>query len=77
MNTKRISLQNRLDCMFKNMTTILNSIVNIIRGGGEGGGQGDLYDHLMSTRILTMIMIKVNHIGPEKYEANGYGLDLD
>ena len=33
------------------MMTILGSIVNII-------GRGNLYDHLMSTRIFTLIMNK-------------------
>jgi hypothetical protein len=34
----------------QNMLTILGSLVNIIGG--------DLYDHLVSTRVFTMIVIK-------------------
>ena len=38
----------------QNLITLLDSTINIIRGGG-----GDLYDNLMSTRILTLIMNKI------------------
>ena len=37
----------------QNMLTILSGIVNIIYMGG------DMYDHLMSTRIFTLIMHKI------------------
>jgi len=36
------------------MLVILDFIVNMIGGGG-----GDLYDHFMSTGIVTMIMHKI------------------
>jgi hypothetical protein len=49
----------------QNMTNILNSIVNIIGG--------NLYDHLMSTKIFTLIM---NEIFMSS-EESGYGLNLD
>ena len=43
----------------QNMTTILDSIVNIIRREGEGGGRGrELNDHLMSTIIFNVIIIR-------------------
>ena len=35
----------------------------------------DLYDHLMSTRIFTLIMNKI--VRSENYEADGYGRDLN
>ena len=42
-----------------------------------GGGGGDLYAHLMSTRIFTLIMYKNIHTGSEYYEANDYVYNLD
>lgn len=46
----------------------LGSIVNMI--------WGDIYDHLMSTRIVTLMKNKVS-ISSEKHEANGYEHNLD
>ena len=49
----------------QNMTTVLNSIVNIIGG--------DLYDHLMSTKIFTLNMNEIFM----NFEESGYNLNLD
>ena len=49
----------------QNMTTISNSTVNIIGG--------NLYDHLMSTKIFTLIMNEIFM----SFEESGYSLDLD
>ena len=46
---------NEIGLRAQNMITSLGSIVNIF--GREGGG--DLYDHLVSTRIFTLIMDKI------------------
>ena len=39
--------------------------------------QGDLYDHLMSTSILTLVMKKDVHATSKEYDESGYGHDLD
>ena len=38
---------------------------------------GDLYDHLMSTRIFIMMMSKNIHMSTKNYAESGYGLKLD
>ena len=38
---------------------------------------GDLYDHLMNTKIFTLIVIKIFIGAPNTCEANGYGHDLE
>ena len=53
----------------QNTLTIIGSIIDIVRG--------HLYDHLMSTRISTLIENKVYHINSKYYEENGYRHDLD
>ena len=53
----------------KNLITILGSTYNIMGG--------DLYDHLMSTRILHFVSELDIHMSFENYEANGYSLNLD
>lgn len=49
--------------------TILGSTINII--------EGDLYDHLICTRISTMIMNKTFIRVPKFTRKVGYNLDLD
>jgi hypothetical protein len=55
--------------MLKYMLIILDSMVNMIGG--------DLYAHLTSTRIFTLIMNKNIHTDSKYYEANDYGHNLD
>jgi hypothetical protein len=43
----------------------------------SGGGVGKLYDHLMCTRITTLIMIEIFIWCIKIYEEIGYGLNLD
>jgi hypothetical protein len=61
MCLKEIGLQDQ------NMLTILGSIANMIGG--------DVYDHLMSAGIFTLIISKI-FLNSEDFEANGYGQDL-
>ena len=50
------------------MLIILGSSVDVI--------VGDLYDHLMSTRIFTLI-VNMIFMSFQNHEESGYGLDLD
>ena len=52
-----------------NIKTILGSIVKIIGGG-------DLYDHLMSKRILALIMNMIIEWATIFFEECGFGLDM-
>ena len=54
----------KIELRAQNMTAILGSIINII---------GDLYDHLMSTRIFTLIMYEILTHGES---SNGLNLDF-
>ena len=54
----------------QNLLTILGSILNI-------NGGGDLYDHLMRSRICTYDYDKDIHMSSENYEATGYRHNLD
>ena len=38
---------------------------------------GNLYDHLMSTRIFTLVMNEIFIISSHNYNESGYGLALD
>jgi hypothetical protein len=58
----------------KKMITILGFIVNII--GVEWGG-GNLYIHLLSTSIFTLIMNKKFIWVPKSNEESGYHLHLE
>ena len=40
-------------------------------------GMSTLYDHLMSTRIFTLMVNKIHIRAPKVHEESGYGLDLD
>ena len=53
------------------MLNHLGSTANII-----GGREGELYDHLMSTKIFTLLMTKI-HMSSKHYEECGYGLHSD
>ena len=45
---------------------------------GEGGGEeGDLYDHLMSTRIFIFGDEENIYMSSKNYETNGYVHDLE
>ena len=56
--------------MFKNMITIIGSILNLFAE--------DLNDHLMSTRILSLIINKIFvYMRSKNYEKRGYSLSLE
>ena len=59
---KDIILEEIRLCVQNILLTIIGSIVNII----GGGGRGDLYDHLISLRILTLTINKI-FIGAPKF----------
>ena len=61
--------------MCSNYQSSPNSQHNCVCVGG--GAAGQLYNHLMSTRIFTLIMNKLFILSSENYEEIGYGLDLD
>ena len=46
------------------MLTFLDIIVNIVRGVG-GGGEIDIYDHLLTKIILTLTMNKTSIQAPK------------
>ena len=52
----------------QNLMTILDSTTNIIGG--------DLYDHLMSTRIFTFITTKILKRDSKNYKENDYDINL-
>ena len=51
------------------MVIILDSMDNIIGG--------DLYEHLISMNIFTLIMNKILNTSSENYEESGYNLTSD
>ena len=61
--------QKRLDYMLKINIAILDSILSIIEGGP--------YDHLMSTRIFTLVTNKIFVWTPKSRRKVAYCLDLD
>lgn len=62
-------------CAPRNMITIMGLKFNKIGVGLVG--EASLYDHLINTRILTLIMDKRMNPSSKNYEANGYMHDLD
>ena len=59
---------NEIEQCAQKLTAILGSIVNIF---------GGVYDHLLTTRIFTLLIIINICMSSKHYEENGYGLDLD
>jgi hypothetical protein len=53
------------------MRIVLNSIV------GNIGGGGDLYDHVMNTRISTSIIKLYIHMKSKIHEESGHNFDVD
>ena len=64
------------DNVFKRDWTTCSKFVNHSRLNSQHNW-GDLYDHLMSKRIFTLIIIEDIHMSSKNYEENGYSHDLD
>jgi hypothetical protein len=66
--------QNNIMCL-KDIELRAQNRKNQLRFNGQHNW-GDLYDHLMSTRVFTLIMHNM-YKSSENHEECGHGLDLD
>jgi hypothetical protein len=71
MGIKKEMLTKVIGRRANDLLTNINLIVNIM------GGTGNVYDHLMSMRIFTLISNKIYSYKIQQLRGSDYNLDLD